>query len=292
MLHKKSKPFSPPLRDLPWRGGVYFAGGKLRRLRAKVWLLTKKLCVLGYGPPGRLPVSSGNALRRMSRRRGYCASTHFTNLRRSCSFTWGLGGMGVPQTPTLPCFTLSISLASGFASPLNRMQTGTPVHSQQGEHSVGELHRNLRGLTPLHSRIGPALDEMNPRRGWKTHELIHGEDELAPDRTVDQQPVIGRIDRGKARVMALEVQSIGGDDSVGSWSGAKETEEWSVWVNPGIRRWMTFASDSEGWPYGRAPTGAPSDWLHCGTPLRNIWRRFSVRGSAGLTLSNSVAPRP
>jgi hypothetical protein len=51
---------------------------------------------------------------------------------------------------------------------------------------------------------------------------------------------------------------------------------------------MTFASDSEGWPYGRAPTGAPSDWLHCGT----IWRRFSVRGSAGLTLSNSVAPRP
>ena len=62
--------------------------------------------------------------------------------------------------------------------------------------------------------VAGTFEEVNPRHGWKSRHVLHGEDERPLDQSMHHQPVLGRIDRRNPRMVALIMQAVRGDDSV------------------------------------------------------------------------------
>ena len=62
--------------------------------------------------------------------------------------------------------------------------------------------------------VAGTFEEVNPRHGWKSRHVLHGENERPFDQSMHHQPVLGRIDRRNPRMVALIMQAIRGDDSV------------------------------------------------------------------------------
>ena len=81
------------------------------------------------------------------------------------------------------------------------------------DHSMVELEGIELGGSPLHAAIGGAFDEMNSRYRWESLDIFHREQEGSLHQTVDQEPVLGRIDQRQASVITLEKQPVGRDDS-------------------------------------------------------------------------------
>ena len=81
------------------------------------------------------------------------------------------------------------------------------------DHAVGELQRIELRRAPFHAAIRRALDEVDARHRRKALDVLHGQQQRPVDEAVDHQPVLLRIDRGAAAVVALEEQAVGGDDA-------------------------------------------------------------------------------
>ena len=68
-------------------------------------------------------------------------------------------------------------------------------------------------VTPLHTGISAALDEMHARYGRQAHQVVHGVDLGIFYQTVDHETVLVGIDVVPALMMAFEMQTAGGDDA-------------------------------------------------------------------------------
>ena len=82
------------------------------------------------------------------------------------------------------------------------------------DHAVGELNTVELGTRPFHARVGGAFEEVDVVLAREAHEVLHREDELLVDETVDHQTVLGRVDMGRAAVVTFEADTVGGDDAI------------------------------------------------------------------------------
>ena len=62
--------------------------------------------------------------------------------------------------------------------------------------------------------VAGTFEEVDPRHGWKSRQIVHGEDERPLDQSMHHQPVLRRIDRRNPGMVALIMQAVRGDDSV------------------------------------------------------------------------------
>jgi hypothetical protein len=79
---------------------------------------------------------------------------------------------------------------------------------------MAQLRCFTRPSGMLTTAVAGAFDEMNARDGWKSHEIVQGEDEGSIHQAVKQQTMRARVKRGNARVMALEMKRGRRDDAV------------------------------------------------------------------------------
>ena len=95
-------------------------------------------------------------------------------------------------------------------------------HGRQGnsgpfaatEQAVGVLRRQFGLWRAPVLGVAGTFEEVNPRHGWKSRHVLHGEDERPLDQSMHHQPVLGRIDRRNPAMVALIMQAVRGDDSV------------------------------------------------------------------------------
>ena len=78
---------------------------------------------------------------------------------------------------------------------------------------MGVLHRGHRHLRPLHRRVGTTLDEVKARHRRQAHDFINGEHHRFFYQTIDHEAVLGGVDVPPTLVVALEMQTAGGDDA-------------------------------------------------------------------------------
>ena len=79
---------------------------------------------------------------------------------------------------------------------------------------MGELTAIKLCATPFHAGIGGTFQEIDPVFPWKTHQVLHGENQRRVDKSMDHQPVLTGVDLGNAAVVALETQAVRCDDPV------------------------------------------------------------------------------
>ncbi len=76
-----------------------------------------------------------------------------------------------------------------------------------GQHAVRVLHRGHRGVAPLHPRVRPALDEVDPRGGREPHQVVHGVDRGPLHEPHDHEPMLAGVDVVPPLMVTLEVQA-------------------------------------------------------------------------------------
>ena len=109
----------------------------------------------------------------------------------------------------------SIHFASGLTpASASTVAKETPVHSQQLSRPCVScaVSSGLRRAPVL--CVAGTFEEVDPRHGWKSRQIVHGENERPVDQSMHHQPVLRRIDRRNPRMVALIMQAVRGDDSV------------------------------------------------------------------------------
>ena len=80
------------------------------------------------------------------------------------------------------------------------------------DHAMCKLQRIQLRATPFHPAIGRTFDEMNPRRGRKPQNILHGQNQRPIDQPMDHKSMLVRIDVGSSRMVSLEEQSVRSDN--------------------------------------------------------------------------------
>src|SRR5204863_1702638 len=81
-------------------------------------------------------------------------------------------------------------------------------------HAVSVLAAVQLRAAPFHAGVCRAFEEMDAVDAWKALQVREREDQFFLDETMNDQPVVFRIDLRDAAMMALEAQPVRRDDAV------------------------------------------------------------------------------